>query len=821
MLRKVLFQTSAITLLLCAAQCGPQGGDPLSAIHQAQETAAFQNTGALPVGQSAHTETLLTDNTVLLAGGVPQPFNDYARPAQATSVIYNPNLGAFFFRGDMSVPRALHTATRLASGQVLIAGGENTGANSLNTAELYNPGPGQFSGTGNLNVARQGHTATLLNDGTVLVVGGYSNTALTASAETYNLGTGQWTRTTGDLALARQAHTATLLPSGRVLIAGGYGATGALAGAEIYDPATRTFTPTGNLRQARFLHRAALLNTGRVLITGGGNFDSLSSAELYDPTTGTFSLTGSMASPRQLHCSTVLGNGQVLVAGGSPLFQSQSASASAELYDPAGGQFRPAGNMSTARERHTCTLLGGLQAGQVLIGGGHNTSNALVAELYTPTSVTVTINPPSVTVAAGRTTTFTANVTGTATAAATWSASGGSVNPTTTPNSSTVVTYTAPTTPGTYTVTAASADSPSQFATATVTVVNGLATVGHSSHTATLLGSSGNVLLAGGTDSPYVDYARPAQARADIYDPARGLVIATGSMNAARALHAASLLNDGRVLVTGGEQTGSDSLASAETYNPGTGLFTATGSMLSPRQAHSATRLNNGRVLIVGGYNGVAGQVLATAELYDPSSGTFSATGSLNLGRQLHTATLLTDGRVLILGGFNGSPLASAEIYDPVAGTFSVTGSMAAARILHGAVRLNDGRVLVTGGSDSIDNGAASLASCEVFDPATGTFAATTSMLNGRQAHTATLLNDGRVVVTGGSGVFQSLSALASVEIFNPATAGFTVGSSFTAGPSLNEARLRHSATVLNNGCVFIAGGHNTSNTAMSEIACY
>ncbi|HEX2571609.1 MAG TPA: kelch repeat-containing protein [Polyangia bacterium] len=798
---------------MCAAQCGPQGGDPLS-IHQAQETAAFQNTGALPVGQSAHTETLLTDNTVLLAGGVPQPFNDYARPAQSISVIYNPNLGAFFFRGNMSVARALHTATRLASGQVLIAGGENTGSNSLETAELYNPGPGQFSLTGSMSVPRQGHTATLLNDGTVLVVGGYSRTALTATAEIYNPATGQWRRTAGDLGVARQAHSATLLSNGRVLIVGGYGVGGALASAEIYDPATDRFTPTGNLRQARFLHRSALLGNGRVLVTGGGNFDSLASAELYDPVTGTFSLTGSMAARRQLHSLVVLGNGQVLVAGGSPSFQSQTALITAELYDPIGGQFRPAGNMGTARERHTATLLGGLQAGQVLIAGGHNTSNALTAELYTPTSVTVTVSPPSATVALGGTTTFTATVTGAATTGVTWSASCGSVSPTTTPNSTTPVTFTAPATPGTCTVTAASSDSPSQFATATVSVVNGLATVGHSTHTATLL-NNGNVLIAGGTDSPYTDFARPAQARADLYDPARGLVVATGSMNAARVLHTATLLNDGRVLVTGGEQTGSDSLASAETYNPGTGIFSTTGSMASPRQAHTATRLGNGRVLIVGGYNGNNGQVLASAELFDPATGTFSATGSLNVGRQLHTATMLADGRVLILGGSNGIPLASVEIYDPATGTFSVAGNLVTARILHRATRLNDGRVLVTGGSNSTRTGADSLVSAEIYDPATGTSALTANMLAGRQAHTATVLSDGRVVLAGGSDFFQSLSALASVEIFNPSTG------TFTAGPALAIARERHSATLLNDGRVFIVGGHNSANALMAEVSTY
>jgi hypothetical protein len=812
MLRKVLFRTTALTLLLCATQCGPQSGDPLSTIHQAQETAAFQNTGALPRGQSVHTETLLTDNTVLLTGGVSEPFYDYARPAQSISVIYNPTLGTFSFRGSMSVARALHTATRLGNGQVLIAGGENDGDNSLASAELYNSGTGLFTLTGSMSVARQGHTATLLDDGTVLVVGGYSTAGggLTATAEIYNPTTGTWQRTAGNLVAARQAHTATRLNNGRVLIAGGYGASGALASAEIYDPATGTFSSTGNLRQARFLHRSVLLANSRVLLTGGGNFDSLASAELYDSVTGTFSLTGSMAAARQLHTITLLGNNQVLVTGGSPSFQSQTALTSAELYDPVGGQFRPAGDMGTARERHTATAL---QTGQILIAGGHNTSNALFAELYTPTSVTVTVNPPSVTVPQGGTTTFTATVTGANSAGAVWSASCGTLNPTSTSNSTTPVTFTAPATTGTCIVTAASSDSPSQFATATVTVVNGLATVGRSTHTATLLGN-GNVLLAGGTSIPYVAYAQPAQASADIFYAATGLVSATGSMQTPRALHTATALTDGRVLITGGEQTGFDSLASAETYNAGTGLFTSTGSMLTARQAHTATRLNDNRVLIVGGYNGNAGQLLASAELYDPATGTFSATGSLNTARQLHTATMLSDGRVLVIGGFSGAPAASAEIYDPATGTFTVTGSLATARLLHRAALLNNGNVLVCGGSGSLGTGDPSLASCELFDVAAGTFGPAGNLSVGRQVCTMTVLSDGRVVVAGGSDAFQSLSALSSVEIYTP-------GSGFSAGASLSFARERHTATRLNDGRVFFVGGHNTSNVLMAEIASY
>ena len=138
--------------------------------------------------------------------------------------------------------------------------------------------------------------------------------------------------------------------------------------------------------------------------------------------------------------------------------------------------------------------------------------------------------------------------------------------------------------------------------------------------------------------------------------------------------------------------------------------FSPTGSMSSARELPTATLLSDGRVLITGGYDGSG--YLATAELYDPQSGTFSPTGSMSSAREWQTATLLSDGRVLITGGNDGSgPLATAELYDPQSGTFSPTGSMSSAREGQTATLLSDGRVLITGGLG------ASLATAEIYTP--------------------------------------------------------------------------------------------------------
>lgn len=281
----------------------------------------------------------------------------------------------------------------------------------------------------------------------------------------------------------------------------------------------------------------------------------------------------------------------------------------------------------------------------------------------------------------------------------------------------------------------------------------------------------------------------------------------TGSLNAVRAYHTATTLADGRVLVLGGYSEGPT--GAAELYDPETGTWMLTGSLNVARINHTATLLNDGRVLVAGG--GFEGNSLGSAELYDPSTGQWTFTGAMHGARQIHSATLLADGRVLVAAGVdNGGDVNTAELYDPSTGQWTPTGQLHDARRGHTATLMADGRVLVVGGLfDEV------MASCEIYDPATGAWSYTMSLMNARYGHTATLLPDGRVLVAGGTWSWGYPNPLTSVEIYDPAS------QQWAPGADLLTARLIHSATLLDNGQVLVAGGMTSDMRTLATAEVY
>ncbi len=318
-----------------------------------------------------------------------------------------------------------------------------------------------------------------------------------------------------------------------------------------------------------------------------------------------------------------------------------------------------------------------------------------------------------------------------------------------------------------------------------------------------------------------------------LFDPATGSATVTGAASTPRIGYAAAVLPDGKVLVTGG-MTDSKPLASAEIWDPSTGTFSATGDMTAGRAFHTATTLADGKVLIAGGGeldtsgSGSSVPPLATAELFDPATGKFTPTGSMPTGRILHTATLLADGRVLIVGGGSDTTPNSAPgmLYDPTKGTFTPTGSLVAVRMMHTATRLADGRVLITGGigetpagvAGSSSNGA--LAASELFDPGTGTFTATGDLGIGRLGHTATLLGDGRVLIAGGADNFNitSTSGATPVPMASSTSAELYDPAAGTFSPTgaLTTARVFHVAAPMPDGHVLLVGGDGGMSGALS-----
>jgi hypothetical protein len=304
-------------------------------------------------------------------------------------------VGGFVRSGDPMIGRVHATATLLADGRVLVAGGGTA------SAELYDPATGTFSPTGSMGTVRSLASATRLPDGRVLVAGGQGTATTTASADLYSSTTGTFSPT-GSLLAPRFFHVAAPLPGGRVLVAGGQSATGLdLATAEVWSPATGLFAATGSLPTGRRATSATPLLDGRVLVVGGANTSggpapTLADAYLYDAVTGAFTPTGTPAIARHGHVAVRLRDGRVLVAGGFE-FITNSHPTGAEIYDPNTGAFTPTGHLTVGRLHADAALL---PDGKVLVVGGLfvGTSTFLdTAEVYDPATGTFQLVPTALT----------------------------------------------------------------------------------------------------------------------------------------------------------------------------------------------------------------------------------------------------------------------------------------------------------------------------------------------------------------------------------------------------------------------------------------
>jgi len=687
----------------------------------------------------------------------------------------------FIAVGSMAAPRAGHVATVLRDHSVLVTGG-STPTSTVQTSERFNPSSGQFMPTQNLITPRYFHTATLLSSGKVLIaagsLGGGTGGAL-ASAELFDPNTNAYSAT-GSLAKARVDYTASLLSDGRVLIVGGSGPTGvSIAEVELYDPVSGQFSVVANLSMPRAHHTATRLpqataGNDDILIVGGTGIAGVtSSAEIltYNNATRTVSVrpASALATARQDHVATLLADGSVLITGGSD--HSYQPVAAVERWS--GTAFSPVGVLNHPRMYHFATLL---PTGQVLIAGGLDAQAVAPTELYTPGSGFKDI--------------------------------GNMVS--------------------------------ARFYAAAAELPNG------------------QVLYVGGFDASFLNQV----SSAEIYDP---FWAGIGPMNQVRANHSSTLLSDGRVLLAGGNDGMGGSRSSAELFDPLTMRFTQI-NMLGDREQHTATRLASGEVLLTGGRNASA-NFLATSEIFNPVSNSFVATAPLSVPRLDHTATLLSDGRVLVAGGFGPSNWQSTEFFNwnvaSAQGNFSTGPNMTRDRRGHAAARLGNGHVLVSGGWSNLVSGITY--AVEEFDPASNAFTLHPNpswMVTNREYHrmaavpgqtqamvvgglssgitptvsfetvpagaqgqmqqarfqhalTEVGVNTGLFWVIGGQSAYNG-SLLASVERLDSSNLGLT-GSI----PELGAGRARHTATLLLDGRVLVAGGRRDMDgiTASVEIS--
>ncbi len=292
---------------------------------------------------------------------------------------------------------------------------------------------------------------------------------------------------------------------------------------------------------------------------------------------------------------------------------------------------------------------------------------------------------------------------------------------------------------------------------------------------------------------PPTQIPTPLPASASVTPYARGwLPIST--MSISRGFHSGTVLRDGRVLIIGGYISQDTDTASVEIFDPATNTFRANGSLNIPRHGHTATLLPDGRVLIVGGYNMTW---LNSAELYDPATGQSTNTQPLFKHGTSHTATLLKDGRVLVIAGAIQSGFSApddrVEIFDPRTNRWQQAAVHENAQFAHTATLLNDGRVLLAGG----------FSAPAIYDPARDAWEPTGELAVEQYSAQAVRLRDGKVLLIGGQ-VGQEGTPTQEVQVYDPAS------NTWSEALPLSHARYAHTATLMADGRVLVLGGWDT-----------
>lgn len=331
-------------------------------------------------------------------------------------------------------------------------------------------------------------------------------------------------------------------------------------------------------------------------------------------------------------------------------------------------------------------------------------------------------------------------------------------------------------------------------------------------HVAVLL-NNGQVLVAGGEPSGSTTCVTTAQ----LYNSATNTWSAAHAMNTGRCSAAAVLLPSGKVLVAGGttvSSTAADGLNTAEVYDPTANTWTnVTNAMSSLRSAQpAAVLLGNGQVLVAGGEDASAAPV-TTADLYNPSTNAFTPTTSMGTARA-EAIAMPVSGGALVAGGLTTSTTATAtaEVYKSGSpGTWTpVTNSMSAPRTDGAAAPLPNGELLLAGGFTPAGIATTITQTTDLYDAATNRFTDGPSMTTQRFEFGMTALADGRILVAGGvnSAFFLGSSSTDSTEVYSPAS------NTWSQGGPLPDALQGPTTTLLPDGQVLAAGGDSSSGAS-------
>ena len=305
--------------------------------------------------------------------------------------------------------------------------------------------------------------------------------------------------------------------------------------------------------------------------------------------------------------------------------------------------------------------------------------------------------------------------------------------------------------------------------------------------------------------------ARPANAQTP------GDWSLAGNMSTVRYTPTAVVLADGNVLVVGGASS-----AASDLYDPISNSWTSVGAMSTARNYQAGTILANGSVLVAGGQD-ENGNTLASAEIYNPTTQTWTLTGSMTTPRFLHSASLLPNGEVLVAGGWSTCctssqyPLSSSELWNPTTGTWAAIGNMANPHADQTATIFNNGNVLIAGGQNYAQGSLQEVgesAATELYEYATGTWNSVGNMTVARDYAGAALLSNGSVLEAGGA-AGGCCAGLFSAETFNPATLTWTATPSTMIDPRTGPAV----STIFNATSVLVSGGSSCCSSPISTYA--